>query len=42
MIHTFLPVYFHWWQLPFIFLAGMVGESFEVLIQATEAKTKDS
>lgn len=32
MIHHFLPLYFHWWHLPLIFFAGLVGESFGALV----------
>jgi uncharacterized membrane protein YfcA len=32
MLHSFFPAYFHWWHIPVIFLAGLVGESYGCLI----------
>ena len=32
MFHSFLPAYFHLWNIPFIFMAGLVGESFGALV----------
>ena len=30
--HAFLPPYFHLWHIPFLFLAGLVGESFGTIV----------
>jgi uncharacterized protein (TIGR02391 family) len=30
--HAFLPPHFHLWNIPFIFIAGLVGESFGALV----------
>lgn len=32
MLHSLLPTYFHWWNIPVIFLGGLVGESYGCLI----------
>jgi len=32
MFHGFFPAYFHWWHIPVVFLAGMVGEAYGSVI----------
>lgn len=29
---SFIPTYFHWWHLPIVFLAGMIGEGYAVVV----------
>lgn len=43
MLHTLIPTYFHWWHIPVIFLAGLVGEAYGsviggggIIIQSTQ------
>ncbi len=43
MFHSFFPAYFHWWHIPAVFLAGLVGEAYGsviggggIVIQAVE------
>ncbi len=30
--HAFLPPYFHLWNIPFLFLAGLIGEGYGALV----------
>jgi uncharacterized membrane protein YfcA len=32
MFHSFLPAHFHLWNIPLIFVAGLIGESFGALV----------
>lgn len=32
MFHGFFPVYFHWWHIPVLFLAGLIGEAYGSVI----------
>lgn len=32
MFGNFLPAYFEWWNIPVIFMAGIIGESFGALV----------
>lgn len=32
MFHDFFPAYFHWWHMPVVFLAGMIGEAYGSVI----------
>ncbi len=32
MLGDFFPAYFEWWNIPLLFIAGIVGESFGALV----------
>jgi uncharacterized protein len=32
VLHTFLPPHFHWWYIPLLFFAGLIGESYGSLV----------